>query len=481
MIDLKDLRAEPEKYRRGARDKQSPVDIDRLLKLDEALRSALTRQQQLTAEKNAIGKEIGQVAGRLKRADEATRDALQQRMDELQDRPQKLKQQESELAREVAELEAQRNDLWLHVPQPADPDVPVGQSAADNVELRRWSPPDASPRAFDPARSFAEQRGFEPKSHVQLIESLGLVDFDRGVKIAGSRSYVLIGDGMRLHQALLRYAFDLMTQTHGFTPLSASCLVRHRTLEGTGFFPHGREQVYDIANPTTAADSGEGLALTGTGEVGLMAYHMDEILAAEELPKTYTTVSTCFRREAGSAGKDTAGLYRIHQFDKVEQVVICQADEQVSRDWHAKMIGFVESLLQNLQLPYRLLQCCTGDLGPKNADMIDLECWMPSRAAAGPGCAENPADAAGGGGWGETHSASRLYDYQTRRLNLRYRDPEDPKGKKTRFCHSLNNTVAASPRLLIPILELYQNPDGSVTVPDVLRPHMNHQDRLVGP
>jgi seryl-tRNA synthetase len=262
-----------------------------------------------------------------------------------------------------------------------------------------------------------------------------------------------------------------MTQKHGFVPLSAACLVRHHTLVGTGFFPHGREQVYDIANPTSEG----GLALTGTGEVGLMAYHADEILSPEELPKCYTTVSTCFRREAGSAGKDTAGLYRIHQFDKVEQVVICEADEKVSRDWHRKMIGFVEELLRSLELPYRLLQCCTGDLGPKNADMVDIECWMPSRAkhpASSPGSQDHS------GGFGETHSASRLYDYQTRRLNLRYRDPSDPKGKRTLFCHSLNNTVLASPRILIPILELYQNADGSVTVPSALQPYMGGQEQI---
>ncbi|MEM7625668.1 MAG: serine--tRNA ligase [Planctomycetota bacterium] len=467
MIDLKDLRADPEKYRRGAANKNSHVDIDTLLSVDEKVRALLTTRQQLAAEKNAIGKEIGQVAGRLKQADGEEKQNLQQRMAELQARPNEIKEQEAAITDELGTLEAQRDELWLLIPQPADDDVPVGKSADDNVELRRWSP--TGERAFEPAQSFVAQRGFEPQSHIDLIEKLGLVDFDRGVKIAGSRSYVLVGDGMRLHQAVLRYAFDLMTQTHGFTPLSASCLVRHHTLVGTGFFPHGREQVYDVANPTAEG----GLALTGTGEVGLMAYHMDEILTAEELPKTYTTVSTCFRREAGSAGKDTAGLYRIHQFDKVEQVVICEADEQVSRDWHQKMIGYVEELLQNLGLPYRLLQCCTGDLGPKNADMIDLECWMPSRAD-GKTCADPGSES----GWGETHSASRLYDYQTRRLNLRYRDPSDPKGKKTVFCHSLNNTVAASPRLLIPILELYQNADGTVTVPEVLRPYMNGQDTI---
>ncbi|MEM6459488.1 MAG: serine--tRNA ligase, partial [Planctomycetota bacterium] len=434
MIDLKDLRADPDKYQRGAADKGSGVDLDALLSLDERVRGLQTEAQRLAAEKNAIGKEIGAVAGRIKKAEGDARAELQAEMRTLQARPNAIKEQEAKVAAELSDLEAKRDALWLEVPQPADPDVPVGRSAADNVELRRWSPGQETGRGFDPAVSFAEQRGFEPKSHVELIESLGLVDFDRGVKIAGSRSYVLVGDGMRLHQAVLRYAFDRMTQEHGFTALSASCLVRHHTLVGTGFFPHGRDQVYDVANPTAEG----GLALTGTGEVGLMAYHMDEILSPEELPKCYTTVSTCFRREAGAAGKDTAGLYRIHQFDKVEQVVICEADEAVSRDWHQKMIGYVEGFLQSLALPYRLLQCCTGDLGPKNADMIDLECWMPSRTPPG----TSAASPGGENGWGETHSASRLYDYQTRRMNLLYRDPDDPKGKRTKFCHSLNNTVA---------------------------------------
>ena len=452
MIDLKDLRENPDKYRRGAAAKNIAVDVDRLLEIDAAFREKSTRLQELVAEKNRIGKAIGQLAGRLKKAQVDEKAKLQQEMQTLQARPNAIKAEENELNHAVIELDAERRQLWLKVPQPPDADVPIGTSVDDNVELSTWHPD-----WFDPHKSFAENKGFEPKSHIELGQTLGLFDFDRGVKIAGSRSYVLTGDGMRLHQAILRFAFDFMTIENGFTPLSASCLVRHHTMVGTGFFPGGEDQVYDIANPT----SEEGLALTGTGEVGLMAYHADEILAADELPKCYTTVSTCFRREAGAAGKDTAGLYRIHQFDKVEQVVLCEADEQISRDWHRKMIGFVETLLQRLELPYRLLQCCTGDLGPKNADMIDLESWMPSRD-----------------GYGETHSASRLYDYQTRRLNLRYRDPADPKGKRTVFCHSLNNTVAASPRILIPILELYQNADGTITVPAALRPYMAGQERI---
>jgi len=451
MIDIRDLRDHPDKYRTGAANKNNdPALVDQLLDVDRQYREMATKLQDLTAEKNRIGKEIGQIAGRLKKVDGDEKTKLQQEMKRLRERPNQIKAEEQRINDELAPLEAKRDALVLEIPQPADPDVPVGKSADDNVQISTWSPD-----GWDANKSFAENKGFEPRSHVDLMQALGMVDFERGTKIAGSRSYVLTGDGFRLHQAILRYAFDFMTNENGFEPVTAAALVRDEMMVGTGFFPHGRDQVYDIANPT---GEGYGLALTGTGEVGLMGYHADEILPPEDLPRCYTTVSTCFRREAGAAGKDTAGLYRIHQFDKVEQVVLCEADEQVSRDWHKKMIGFVEELLRRLGLPYRLLQCCTGDLGPKNADMIDVECWMPSRNS-----------------YGETHSASRLYDYQTRRLNTRYKDPQT--GKNV-FCHSLNNTVAASPRILIPIVEMYQTPNGEIVIPEVLRPHMNGLDMI---
>ena len=258
-------------------------------------------------------------------------------------------------------------------------------------------------------------------------------------------------------------ALDFVTTDCGFTPLTIPVLVREECMVGTGFFPEGRDQAYHIAE--SARGAGHDLFLVGTSEVSLMAVCADEILEAERLPLKYATVSTCFRREAGAAGKDTAGLFRIHQFDKVEQVIICRADEAESRRWHKTMIGIVEALMQRLELPHRLVQCCSGELGPKNADMVDIECWMPGR---GPDAGGRPQ-----GAWGETHSASRLYDYQCRRLNMRYRD-----GDGTVFCHSLNNTVVASPRILIPILELYQNADGSVTVPDALRPYMGGRGRI---
>lgn len=455
MIDLRELRTNPDKYRAGAKDKNyDPTLVDELLKVDEELRGLMTERERLTAEQNQAGKAIGMLAGKLKKAEGEEKEKLQAEMKAAQAKPTELKEAIQKLADQVAELEPKRDDIWLQLPQPADDDVPRGASSDDNVEIRNWSP-----ERYDLSQSFEAQKGFKPKSHAELIADLGLVDFERGVKMSGSRSYVLVGNGMRLYQAVLRFAFDFMTHENGFTPMSAPMLVRDECMVGTGFFPHGKAEAYSIGNPT----GDYGLALTGTGEVGLMGLHMNEIVDIEKLPLTYTTMNSCFRREAGAAGKDTAGLYRVHQFDKVEQVVICKADEAESRDWHQKMIGFVETMLQRLELPYRLLQCCSGDLGPKNADMIDVECWIPCRYGTDEGA------------YGETHSASRLYDYQCRRLNLRYKDPETG---KTVFCHSLNNTVAACPRILIPILETYQNEDGSVTVPEALRPYMGGIERI---
>ena len=463
MIDLKDLRTNPDKYRRGATDKLVTVDIDALLQFDAELRQAMTRRQELAAEKNRIGKQIGGVAGRLKKAGDPERPQFQAQIKQRQERPNQIKQEEAQLSDRITCVRAQRDALWLAVPQPADLDVPVGTSAADNIELRRWNPP-----GFDTARRFEENRGFVPRGHIELMKILGMVDLERGVKMAGTRSYVLKGDGMRLHQAILRYAFDFMTSENGFTALSVPTLVRDQLLIGTGFFPHGRDQVYEIANRPGSAATDGGFCLTGTAEVGLMGFHEGEILDCDQLPLTYTSMSTCYRREAGAAGKDTAGLFRIHQFDKVEQVVICRADEKESRHWHQRMIGYVETLMQRLQLPYRLLQCCTADLGPKSADMIDIEAWMPGRG---------PADDNGRptGAYGETHSASRLYDYQCRRLNLRYRDPGT---ERPVFCHALNNTVAASPRILIPIVEIHQNEDASISIPEILRPYLQGQERI---
>ncbi|MEX2214410.1 MAG: serine--tRNA ligase [Phycisphaeraceae bacterium] len=462
MIDIKDLRENPQKYRDGAAAKKMDASaIDQLLELDATIKPLQQEREHLTAEQNRLSKEIGPLQGRLKKATGDEKVKLEAQLKELLERPAAIKVRIDELAKEIAAIEPKRDELLLFVPQPPDPDVPRGSGPEDNVEIRRWNSP-----WFDPSKSFEANKGFKAKSHVDLMHALNMVDFERGVKIAGSRSYVLTGDGMRLHQAILRYAFEFMTNDNGFTPMSVPVLVRHEAMEGTGFFPHGKDQAYEVAESSRGGN--HDLYLTGTGEVGLMGYHMNEIVDFEKLPLKYTTLSTCFRREAGAAGKDAKGLYRIHQFDKIEQVVICKADEAESRAWHQKMMGFVETLLQRLEIPYRLLQCCTADLGPKNVDMIDIESWMPSRG-------EELPDGTAGGAYSETHSASRLYDYQCRRLNIRYKDPET---KKNVICHALNNTVAASPRILIPIIELYQNADGSITVPAVLRPYMNGQERI---
>ncbi len=486
MIDLKDLRDNPDKYRDGCKKKGFAVDLDRLLELEAQRRALLTEQEQCRAQQRGMEKEVGPAIGKLKgQIGKATGDektTLERELAEVMAKPSAMKEKIQILETRISAIDPDLNALLLTVPLPPDADVPVGTSADDNVEIRRWHPAAGATApggvAFDTTKPFEANRGFKPKTHIELVRDLGLADFERGVKMAGTRSYVLTGDGFLLHNAILRYAFDFMTLSNGFKAMSVPVLVKESCMIGTGFFPAGREQAYHVEE--SKRGGGYDVYLTGTGEVGLMGIHEGEILDEAQLPIKYTTVSTCFRREAGAAGKDTAGLYRIHQFDKVEQVVICKADAQESRDWHKKMLGYVEQLLQSLGLPYRLLQCCTGDLGPKNADMIDIESWMPGRG-------EMVAEKGGTGGssarvptgaFGETHSASRLYDYQCRRLNMRYRAGGEQGKGPTTFCHSLNNTVAAAPRILIPILEMWQNADGTVTVPPPLRPYMGGKDTI---
>lgn len=437
-LDIRFIREHPDVIRRGAQAKNIAVDLDALLALDARRRQLHTQIQDLTTEQNRLSKQIGLLMGRLKaQKDPQKRAALEAEGDlaSLRRQSTALKQQAAALQQEQRELEPRIDALLLTVPMPPDADVPPGRSSEDNVEIRRWG----TPPTFD----------FTPRSHMELAGSLGLIDVPRGTNVAGARSYFLVGAGALLHQAVLRLALDMMVFEKGFQPLTVPVLVRAEAMRATGFFPAGREQAYRVGEINETAE--EERFLTGTGEVGLTAWRRDEILEEADLPLKLVTVSTCFRREAGTYGKDTAGLYRLHQFDKVEQVIICRNSREESIRWHEQMLANSEQVLQRLNLPYRVMQCCTGDLGPKNASMIDLETWMPSRGA-----------------YGETHSASRLYDFQARRCNLRYRTAQG----EVAFCHTLNNTVIASPRILIPILELYQNADGSITVPEALRGHM---------
>jgi seryl-tRNA synthetase len=429
MIDLKDLRENPDKYRRGAELKNVSVDINAVLDLDGQSLRAQQEFDRLKAQQNELSRQIGKAAN-------------PQERDEMKAKAAAMKPALQELEQRRKTVETSRDQLLLQIPQPPDPDVPVGKDAADNVVLYTHG----EPRAFD----------FKPKSHIELGKALDLFDFEAGAAVAGTRSYFLKGDGANLHQAVLRMALEMMTREKGFTQLTVPVLVREIAMQGTGFFPASREQAYHVSE--------DDLFLTGTAEVGLTAYHMNQTLDLAALPKKYVALSTCFRREAGTYGKDTAGLYRVHQFDKVEQVVICPDDVEESKRWHKEMLSYAEEVLKRLKLPYRVIQCCTGDIGVKNASMMDIETWMPSRFDG-----KNPAT-----GYGETHSASRLYEFQARRLNLRYKAADG----KMHFCHTLNNTVVASPRILIPILENYQNGDGSVTVPEALRPYLGGRERI---
>ncbi|MHC4757530.1 MAG: serine--tRNA ligase [Planctomycetota bacterium] len=422
MIDIKEIRENPEKFAKAAKDKKFDVDIDKLLEADGALKIARQQLQEISTEKNSVGKSVPKMQGEEK--------ALA--INKLAE----LKVEEGKIEKQIKELEPIYEEFIMQVPQPADEDVPVGKDDTENVEIRK----EGQIREFD----------FKPKDHVQLGLELGIIDIERGVKIAGTRNYFLKGDGALLHWAILRYALDFMVE-RGYVPLSVPLLARDEVMRGTGYYPGSEDQTYVMEK--------DELSLVGTAEVPLTAYRMSEILREDELPLKYVSMSSCFRREAGAAGKDTYGLYRIHQFDKVEQVVVCKNDTRESAKFHDEILSNAEGVMKALELPYCVAVVCTGDLGRGQAKKFDIEAWMPSR--------EN---------YCETHSASKFYDFQARRMNLRYKDS---KTKKNLFCHTLNNTVIASPRILIPILELYQNKDGTVTIPEVLREYMNGKEKIV--
>jgi seryl-tRNA synthetase len=420
MLDIAFIRDFPELVKAGAKKKHIEVDVDRLLDVDRQRRALITEIEQLRAERNRKSRAVSGLPA-------SEREAL---LAETRAISAQLKRSETALA----PLEAEFERLMLQVPNVPAADVPEGLTEADNVEVRRWGEPPG----------FA----FTPRDHVELGEALDLIDIKRAVRIAGARTYYLKNEAALLELALLRFTLDHMLRK-GFTPMLVPHLVKDEAMLGTAYFPGGEEQAYRI--------EADALNLIGTAEVSLTAYHYDEILSAAELPKRYVGISSCYRREAGTYGRDTRGVYRIHQFQKMEQVVICVADEQVSIAEHESIVRNAEEVLQALQLPYRVVNVCGGDLGVPQVKKYDIETWMPSRNA-----------------YAETHSASRFYDFQARRLKIRYRDRQG----KVHYAHTLNNTVIASPRILIPILEVYQQEDGSVIVPDVLRPYMGGLERI---
>ena len=424
MIDIKQIRENPQKFKDACTAKKFDVDIDELLRVDSSLRSQKQQLQEISTKKNQIVKLIPNLEGNEKVT----------KLSELAE----FKPAEINISLNIKNLEPQFNELMQQVPQPADDDVPLGKDDTENTEIRK----EGEVRQFD----------FEPKDHVQLGLALGMMDIERGVKLAGSRNYFLKGDGALLHWAVLRFAMDCMVGK-GYVPLSVPLLMKDEAMRGTGYYPGSEDQTYRMEK--------DQLNLVGTAEVPLTAYRMGEILSADELPLKYVALSSCFRREAGAAGKDTYGLYRIHQFDKVEQVVICENSPETSRKFHEEILANAEAVMQAFELPYRIVNVCTGDLGRGQAKKFDIETWMPSR-----------------GNYCETHSASKFYEFQARRMNLRYKEPIT---KKNVFCHTLNNTVIASPRVLIPLMELYQNADGSIAIPEVLRPYMSGREKITEP
>lgn len=415
MLDIQFIRQNEGAVRAAIQNKRLDLDLDLLLATDRERRETLTKIEAARAKKNQVAQSIPK--------------ASKEERPKLIEEGKAVKAEIETLEPALAAVEARFEDLMLRVPSIPRPEVPVGKGEEDNVEVRRWG----TPRNFD----------FEPKDHVDLLQSLGMVAWDGPRRFAGARSYALMGAGAMLELAITRFTMDLL-QDRGLNPVVVPVIVKERALVGTGFFPLGREEAYSIP-----ADD---LFLVGTSEVALVSMHTDEILEESQLPIRYAGISPCFRREAGAHGKDTRGLYRVHQFTKVEQVVFCVPDEAVAEKEHYAILANAEAMLQALEIPYRVAIACTGEIGLGQTRKHEVESWMPGRKA-----------------YAETHSCSTLGDFQTRRSNIRLRRTDG----SLVFPYTLNNTAVASPRILIPLLENHQNADGSVTLPKALLPYMN--------
>lgn len=404
MLDINFIRENLDRVREAIIWKKKSIDIDMLLSLDDKRKKIQATLDQLKFDQKKAGE---------------ARDI---------DLAKSLKDQISSLSKEYDDVMTEYSMLMLQVPQILHESVPAGKDDSENIELKKVG----EIRHFD----------FELKDHLTLMESHNMIDIERGVKLSWARSYFLKNDGALLEQAVLQYAYQKMIKKW-FTPMSVPYMVDPSCLVGTGYFPWGEEDAYCMER--------DDKWLIATAEIPLTAYHKDEILELSELPKTYVWLSPCFRREAGTYGKDTRGLYRVHQFHKVEQVLILPADEETTIKRYYQILENAEEILKDLWLPYRLLQLCTWDMALGKYLSHDIECRMPSRNA-----------------YGETHSATAFLDFQARRLNIRYRDTDGT----IKTCYTMNNTVIACPRFLIALIENNQQADGSIVIPEVLRPYM---------
>lgn len=415
MLDIKFIRENADLVKDAVRKKHLDFEVSELLAADEKRLKILAEVEAQRAEQNALGEKVvgANVA------------AQAEVMTKLRELKAALKTREEFLKEAVSAWQK----LMLGVPNLPDVSVPEGEGEKGNRELRSWG----RKPSFD----------FEPEGHVTLMNALGLVDFEAGAKVAGFRGYFLKNDGLRLSLALWQYALDRLIKK-GFTPLLAPSLVRPEHLLGTGYLPQGTDDLYKTQDE---------MYLAGTSEPSVMGCFMDQVLPLAELPKQIVAFSPCFRREAGAHGKDVKGLIRVHEFFKVEQVVLLPASHELSVKCHEELTVNAEELLQGLGLPYRVVVLCGGELGRAHVKTYDIETWLPSAGA-----------------YRETHSSSYYHDFQTRRLNIRYRDEDG----KLRFAHSLNNTALATPRLLAAIVENYQQADGTVRVPEVLTPYLGY-------
>lgn len=416
MLDINFIREHKDLVEEGAVKKHLTVDLDRLLTLDDERKTLRGKIDDRKAEQNRMSNTIS-------RAEGAERQKLIEQM-------RHVKEGMAELEERYTEVMKEWQALMLTVPNIPDMSVPLGESDAENQEIKTWG--------TIPEFSFA------PKDHLELMTNNGMADFERGAKVAGFRGYFLTGDGV-----LLAHAISSLALKHfggkGFTPMIVPSLVRRETFLGTGYLPQGEEDLYKTQ---------DGEYLAGTGEVATMGYYMNEVLELKDLPQKFLAYSPCFRREAGSHSKDTKGLIRVHEFFKWEQVVLCEASHTTSVALHEELTRNAEEFLELLAIPYHVVVNCGGDLGLGQVKKYDIEAWMPSQNT-----------------YRETHSSSYFHDFQTRRLNIRYRDQDG----KMKFSHSLNNTAVAMPRLLTMLVELNQREDGTITVPNALVPYVGKE------
>lgn len=414
------IKANRDTVERAIRDKGVDLDLDALLALEAEARALKTEIDNLRASRNAISARFKDAAPEQKATLGAEAKAAGVRASEL----------ETELGEKDAALKA----MMLKLPGIPWEGAPVGPDESYNTVVRQ----EGAVPTFT----------FEPLDHVALIERNDWAELSRIVQVSGSRTYCLKGRLALLETKLMGWALEQIAQA-GFTPITVPAIAREQAFLNQGQFPGHKEETYELPN--------DDLWLAGTAEVALTSLHSGEIVEHDRLPILYAGYSPCFRREAGSAGKDVRGLLRVHQFLKVEQYVICEADEGVSAEWHARLLGLAEQLLAALEIPYQVIETSTGDMGLGKYRMNDIESWVPSLSK-----------------YRETHSCSTLHDWQARRANLRYRDKEG----KVRFAHTLNNTALASPRILVPLLENHQTADGRVRLPEAIRPLMGGDEYL---